>query len=85
MIELSKFFTTKTGKYIISILLGFGLACLFRNVCKGKNCILFISPPLDEIKNKIYEFDNKCYTYKEKIIKCNNNKKQVSMPINEFA
>ena len=32
--ELGKFFHTKTGKYIMSLLLGFGLATLFRKTCK---------------------------------------------------
>jgi hypothetical protein len=77
MVEFGKFVHTKTGKYIMSILLGFGLASLFRTVCKDKNCILFRAPPLDEIKDKIYSQDNKCYKYSVKPAKCNTQKKTV--------
>jgi hypothetical protein len=77
MLNFGKFVHTQTGKYIMSVLLGFGLASLFRNVCKDKNCMIFHAPPLEEIKNKIYKFDNKCYKYEPTQTKCNNNKKIV--------
>jgi len=76
---LSKFVHTKTGKYVMSIILGFGLATLFRTVCKDKNCIIFHAPPLDEIENKIYKQDNKCYTFKNESTKCSSNKKIVKI------
>ena len=52
-INLGKFVHTETGKIIMSILLGFGLASLFRTVCKGNNCILFRAPPLADFNDKI--------------------------------
>jgi hypothetical protein len=73
--HLAKFVQTKTGRYIMSALLGFGLASLFRAVCKDKNCIIFHAPPLDEIDNKVYKQDGKCYTYKSEAAKCDLNKK----------
>ena len=76
---LAKFVQTKTGKYIMSALLGFGLASLFRNVCKDKNCIIFHAPPLDEIENKTYKQDGKCYIYKSEPTKCNSNKRNVKI------
>jgi hypothetical protein len=77
--HLEKFVHSQTGRYIMSILLGFGLASLFRTVCKGKNCIIFHAPPLDEIENKIYKQDGKCYTYKSETTKCNANKTSVTI------
>ena len=65
------------GKYIISILLGLGLATLFRKVCKDRNCIVFKAPNIQKIKNQIFKFENKCYKFIESIEKCNNNKKKV--------
>ena len=76
-IHFGKFVHTETGKYIMSILLGFGLASLFRVVCKEKNCIIFHAPPLDEIKDKIFKYDNKCYKYEPTPTKCEVNKKIV--------
>ena len=66
---LGKFVHTETGKIIMSIILGFGLASLFRTVCKGKNCIVNMAPP--DIENNIYKHDNKCYTYTTNTVKCN--------------
>ena len=76
--HLEKFVQSKTGRYIMSALLGFGLASLFREVCKDKNCLIFKAPPLDEIENKIYKQNGKCYTYKPEATKCDSNKKSVS-------
>jgi hypothetical protein len=42
------------GKSIISILLGLGLATLFRKVCNDRNCLLFKAPEPSEIKDKNY-------------------------------
>ena len=39
--ELSKVFKTETGRIIMSVLLGLGLATLFRKSCQGKNCMIF--------------------------------------------
>jgi hypothetical protein len=80
MINLSKFVHTENGKYLMSILLGFGFASLFRVVCKGKNCIIFQAPPLEELTDKIYKVDNKCYKYVTNATKCDLNKKII-----EFA
>ncbi len=77
MVNFGKFVHTQTGKYVMSLILGFGLASLFRNVCKDKNCIIFNAAPLEQIKNKVYKFDKKCYKYETIQTKCNSNKKIV--------
>jgi hypothetical protein len=78
-LHLSKFLKTETGKYIMSILLGFGLATVFRKICKGDNCVIFYAPPLDEIENKIFKQDGKCYQYNLVSTKCNSKKRSVIM------
>jgi hypothetical protein len=79
MVEFGKFVHTKTGKYIMSILLGFGLASLFRAACKGKSCLTFHAPSLDEIEGKIYRNGDKCYKYTPTATKCTSNKKIITM------
>jgi len=74
---LAKFVHTKTGRYLMSIILGLGLASLFRTICKEKNCILFKAPPLDEMDGKVYKYQDKCYTYKSTSTKCDASKKDV--------
>jgi hypothetical protein len=61
----------------MSALLGFGLATLFREVCKGKNCVLFTAPALDQIKDKVYKQDGKCYVYTSESVKCDPKKRNV--------
>jgi len=73
--HLGKFVHTETGKYLMSILLGFGLASLFRTVCKGKNCVIFHAPPLDKIDEKIYKYENKCYKFTQQSTRCDESKK----------
>ena len=65
------------GRAIISILLGLGLATLFRKVCNDRNCLVFKAPGIDKIENQIFEFDDKCYKFKKKATKCNKKKKIV--------
>ena len=74
---LAKFVHTKTGRYLMSIILGLGLASLFRTICKEKNCILFKAPPLDEMDGKVYKYQDKCYTYKSVSTKCDASKTDV--------
>lgn len=74
-IHFSKFLNTETGKKIMSILLGFGLASLFRTVCKGKKCLTFYAPPLDKLKDKIYENGSKCVEYIPVQTKCSSKEK----------
>ena len=68
------------GRIVVSIILGLGLATLFRKVCKDRDCIIFKAPDIKKIQNQIFKFDKKCYKFEENIEKCNNNKKIV-----EFA
>jgi hypothetical protein len=65
------------GKYIISILLGLGLASLFRRACHDKTCYRFVGPNVNEIKDKVFKFNDKCYKYKPNAQTCNKEKKQV--------
>ena len=74
---LGRFVHTETGKIIMSVLLGFGLASLFRTVCKDKDCLIFHAPPLDKFQDKIYKNGDKCYKYTPVATKCNANAKIV--------
>jgi hypothetical protein len=76
---LDKFVHSNTGKIIMSLLLGVGLATFFRSVCKGKKCRIIASPPLEEIEDQTYRFDGKCYKMEKNAIKCDNQKKTVKI------
>ena len=73
--DLSSKLKSYEGKMLMSILLGLGLATLFRHVCKGKNCLIFHAPKFSKIKGKTYKYDGKCFKYSLEETKCNNNNK----------
>jgi len=74
---LRRLIYSDVGRIIISILLGLGLATLFRKVCNDRNCIIFKAPNIEKIKNQIFKFDNKCYKFSEKIEKCDDKRKKI--------
>ena len=67
------------SKYVFSIILGFGLATLFKKVCNDKNCLRFVGPNMKEINNKYYKFNDSCYKFKPKAVSCSKQKKQVKL------
>ena len=75
---LGRFVNTESGKLIMSILLGFGLASLFRTVCKNKDCMIFHAPPMGELKDKIYKNNGKCVKYSQVATKCVSGAKTVT-------
>lgn len=79
MIIFTKLLKGEFGKIAMSIILGLGLASVFRKVCKNRNCLVFHSPSEDLEKNT-YLHDDKCYTLQSKTVSCDEKKKNV-----EFA
>ena len=65
------------SRLVISLLIGFGLATLFRKSCTNKKCLKFVSPSANRIKNKVYEFDNEYYKFVPKSVMCDPNKKTI--------
>lgn len=61
---------SKLGRQLVSIILGFGLASLFRKVCKNSNCYVVRGPKASEIAGKLYRIDDQCYTYKPEAALC---------------
>lgn len=76
--NLSKLVRSKAGKIVISVILGLGLASLFRKNCSEKNCLVFVPPEIDELKGNIYGYNNKCYKYQENARSCGKSKINVS-------
>ena len=78
--ELKRFFNTEAGRVNISILLGLGMATLFRKKCHGDDCLTFKGPSLEDIKTKKYKYGDKCFQYEINSIMCDDKKNIV-----EFA
>jgi len=71
---LDKFVHSATGRYVMSILLGIGLATIFKKTCVGKSCIVYNAAPAEEIDGQIYKFDNKCYKFEKSSATCDSKK-----------
>jgi hypothetical protein len=70
---------TDIGVAIVSIVLGLGLASLFRKVCSDKNCIVFNGPIISEVTEKTYKNDDKCYKYEVFPSHCDKTKRIVDL------
>ncbi len=55
---------------LISIVLGFGIAAMFRPLCKGPDCVVLRGPPVGEIRGAVYQFGSKCVEFDAKPIEC---------------
>lgn len=67
-----KFFDTREGIIIVSIILGLGLATLFRQMCKNGKCKVITAPPIAETEKFYYKLNNDCYKYTPHIVPCDN-------------
>lgn len=70
---------TELGILVISVLMGLGLATLFRKACNDKNCIIFNGPVIDTVTGKTYQYGEYCYKYSIHPVLCNKNKKIVDI------
>lgn len=75
MFHVRRLLYNQYSKYIMSIILGIGFSCLFRKVCKDRNCLIFKAPDFKLIKNKIFKHNNKCYKFNPSSCSCSKNKK----------
>lgn len=55
---------------LISLVLGFGIAAMFRPLCKGADCLLIRGPPVHEIADAVYQFGKKCVEFQAKPVEC---------------
>jgi len=68
--NLQKAIHTKFGQIVISIILGLGLASLFRKICDGAKCLKFHPPSVKEVEKSVYEHNRECYKFKAKTTEC---------------
>lgn len=73
LINIKKLFETYEGRIIMSLIWGLGLACLFKKVCVGRNCIVYKAPNPTDIKGSTYRYNDKCYEYIPEFSECKKN------------
>ena len=62
---------TERGKITMSILIGFGLAAMFRRICTKNTCLIIKGPKTLDLKNFHYKIDKTCYKYNPYPVNCN--------------
>jgi hypothetical protein len=77
--NIKRLINGKFSKYVLSAIIGIGLATLFRKACNSRNCLVFKAPTIDKIRGQIFKYNNKCYTFKERSESCDPNKKIVEI------
>ena len=61
---------SNAGSIIISIVLGLGLAALFRKACDDNKCVIIKGPDSADIHNYVYKINNECYKYETVFSEC---------------
>ena len=65
------------GQLCVSILLGLGLASIFRRVCEDNQCRVLRAAPLANIKDKVFKLNDKCVKYVAYPVECKEPSKKV--------
>jgi hypothetical protein len=73
MIMINNLLKNDTGKLIISVLIGLGIASLFKKVCVDENCLIIKSHPKEQIEGQIFKNGDKCVLYNSESLKCPSN------------
>ena len=63
MYHLSKFIHSSQGRYLMSILIGIGIASLFHVKCASGQCQVVQAPPLADVASKTYKYGDVCYQF----------------------
>lgn len=84
MVDIKKIVSSERGAIVMSIILGIGLATMFRQNCKKRDCIVFEAPPEEVLAKGILKYDGKCYKNEAQHVKCDKKKKQVRFKSNWF-
>jgi len=70
MINFAEFLSRPGVSTIVSVILGFGLAAIFRPLCKGPDCLVLRGPPVSEIRGSVFQFGSKCVEFNAKAVEC---------------
>jgi hypothetical protein len=72
MAAITNFLKTRGGVIAFSIVLGLGIAALFRSVCSDGKCVVIEGPSLEEVKKYYYKVEDQCYKYNPVAAECKN-------------
>ena len=70
--KIKNFLESKSGVFLLSVILGLGLACIFKMSCDSESCIVYKAPDYSE--KKIIKYNDKCYEAQEHMETCDTSK-----------
>jgi hypothetical protein len=73
--KMANFLQSKSGTVILSVVLGLGLACIFKMSCDSQNCIVYKAPDYSE--KKIIKYNDTCYEPNEHMETCDSTKELI--------
>ena len=62
---------------VVSFLIGFGIAAMFRPVCRGSDCIVLHGPPVRDVVDKVYQMGERCVEFTTEVVSCPEDRKEV--------
>lgn len=69
--SVSEVLSEPTMRIVVSCILGFGLATLFRRMCTSNSCLIIKGPNAKHTQSFKYKVaDGECYTYTQVPVKC---------------
>ena len=68
--SLEKWLEHDSIAVLLSCIVGFGIAALFRPMCKGGDCVVLRGPPVNEMRDVVYQIGGKCHEFKPKAVAC---------------
>ncbi len=54
----------------VSFMIGFGLAAMFRPMCRGADCVVIQGPPVRDVIDKVYQMGESCVEFTTEVITC---------------
>lgn len=72
MVDFLKLMEIPNIAALLSFVLGLGVAAMFRPICNGPECVVVRGPPIQDIRDAVYQFGNKCVEFKTKPMECPN-------------
>jgi len=83
--DFNTWLANKNVGVLISCVFGFGLAALFRPMCRGPDCVVLRGPPVSQIRDAIFQIGSKCHEFKTKAVECPTDPNQKVVETFSFA
>ena len=71
---------SKAGSVLVSVILGLGLAAIFRRACTGDGCVVLKAPNAADVRKHVWKVDDDCFRYTPRVVECPRDARGVAKP-----